>query len=187
MAVFFKKRKFLGSNINENINQPKAFIQAKDSIQYTSGINNLDSTQLNQIAFAISNNQEINHNTEIIYYEDNVNQIYRKISIGDSIFLGFESEFDNYRIIGFNHDYLYDPNAYGSKTITGKAGITFEFIGDIGGDPLFFSKMQTSYGDIIGWTNSYCRSQIYNMAIDRLQSKKFLDYKNILMILNLII
>ena len=123
MAVFFKRRKNNGDG-ETSTQGPQAYISPKGDLSYINGLSGLTGSQINEIAFAISNNNEINFNTETIYYEDNTKKIYRKITVGNEINMG---DWDM-RIIGFNHDILVDSEAYGVPTNSGKAGFTFETV-----------------------------------------------------------
>ena len=78
--------------------------------------------EINKIAKEISNDSNIDNRTA------SVEKLGSKLNVGDTKQVLYNGEYKKVRIIGFNHDELTDVNAYGTKTTTGKAGITFEFV-----------------------------------------------------------
>lgn len=97
-------------------------------VSYTNGLNGLTTDIINEISKAISNNSQIDSSTITVYVD--FGSEHRKLSCAYNGFsqvpiklLGTEKWFF---IIGFNHDDLSDPLAYGEATATGKAGITLQ-------------------------------------------------------------
>ena len=78
--------------------------------------------ELSAIAKAISNDSMITNDTEEA--QVTVNGETKTLKVGDTKKLDGKKV----RILGFNHDTLTDENAYGGKTATGKAGISFEYV-----------------------------------------------------------
>ena len=101
-----------------------ASLTAKSGISYTNGLNGLEADVISLFSAAISNNSDITNETSVIYLDNG--DIHRKVSIGDRVTLSLNGTNYAFDIIGFNHDTLTDTEAYGEKTATGKAGITFQ-------------------------------------------------------------
>ena len=71
------------------------------------------------------------------------------------------------RILGFNHDTLSEPNtAYGSKTATEKAGISFEYV-----DFLFAADMNNGIKNDGGWEKTVLRGILNGTTYDSLSIK----------------
>lgn len=93
--------------------------------------------------------------TQTVYVD--INDIHRKISVGDQITLPLNGTDYVFDVIGFNHDELADPlghGGYGAPTATGKAGITFQM------HDLFATKfvMNDSSTNAGGWKSSKMRT-----------------------------
>ena len=77
---------------------------------------------INEISKAISNCADITNTTQTVYLSDE-----SSISIGATVSYALSTqETVTDRILGFNHDNLTNPLAYGEATATGKAGITWQ-------------------------------------------------------------
>ena len=70
------------------------------------------------------------------------------------------------RILGFNHDPLTDSNAYGTKTATEKAGISFEYV-----DFLTSTEMNSSNTNSGGWANTSLRGTLNETTYNSLSIK----------------
>lgn len=105
---------------------PTISLEPVSGVTYTDGIADLDPYIINDIAKAISNNNQILYTTETIYVD--LTSIHRKVSVGNEIPIQFGNAVYQFRIIGFNHDLLSDATAYGSVTATGSAGLTLEMV-----------------------------------------------------------
>lgn len=95
----------------------------QSGVTYTTGLSNVSSNMISYISKCISNNANVTNKTTTVYYDDKDNNHY-KISIADEVTISLNDTNYTFDIIGFNHDTLADANAYGSATVTGKAGIT---------------------------------------------------------------
>lgn len=103
---------------------PKASTSPVSGVSYSNGLSGLSESKINQIAKAISDNNQITEKTSVVYVDEDSSNLHRKITIGDIVKVNEVS----FNIIGFNHDDLYSANAYGKSTATGKAGFTFQRI-----------------------------------------------------------
>ena len=103
---------------------PTASLTAQSGVSYTNGLNGLEADVISLFSAAISNNSDITNETSVVYLDKG--DIHRKVSVGDQVTLSLNGTNYAFDIIGFNHDTLTDPAAYGEETATGKAGITFQ-------------------------------------------------------------
>ncbi len=97
---------------------------AKSGVTYTDGLSGIDAATVSIFAQAISNNSAITSSTSTVYID--YGGVHRKVSVGDQVALSLNGTSYNFDVIGFNHDTLTTPTAYGAATATGKAGITFQ-------------------------------------------------------------
>ncbi len=100
---------------------------AKSGVTYTDGLSGIDAATVSIFAQAISNNSAITSSTSTVYID--YGDVHRKVSVGDQVALSLNGTSYNFDVIGFNHDTLTTPTAYGAATATGKAGITFQMHG----------------------------------------------------------
>lgn len=105
---------------------PTTSLEPVSGVTYTDGIADLDPDVINDIAKAISNNNQILYTTETIYVD--LATMHRKVSVGDEIPIQLGNAVYQFRVIGFNYDRLSNPSAYGSVTATGYAGFTLEMV-----------------------------------------------------------
>lgn len=117
---------FVTGDFTAQTSVPVASITPSSGVVYGTGISDLDPSLINSIARAISNNSSITYETEVVYI-DMVN-FHRKISIGDTVSIALDDAVHEFRILGFNSNSLFDSTAYGSVTLTGAAGLTFEMV-----------------------------------------------------------
>ena len=113
-----------------------------DSIEYSW-------EEIAEIAKAISNETSITDDTETATVT--VNGVQKTLNVGDKATLDGKKV----RILGFNHDELVDPSAYGTITATGKAGISFEYV-----DILTSTQMNSSDTNSGGWNASTLRGTL---------------------------
>lgn len=113
-----------------------------DSIEYSW-------EEIAEIAKAISNDTSITDDTETATVT--VNGVQKTLNVGDKATLDGKKV----RILGFNHDELVDPSAYGTITATGKAGISFEYV-----DILTSTQMNSSDTNSGGWNASTLRGTL---------------------------
>lgn len=121
-------------------------------VSYTSGLSGLSAEDVTAFAEAISNNSNITNATSTVYVD--FGSIHRKISVGDQVTLPLDGTNYAFDVIGFNHDALTTPTAYGVATATGKAGITFQM------HDLFVTifAMNDSRTNAGGWKSSKMRT-----------------------------
>ena len=131
---------------------PTASLTAQSGVSYTNGLNGLEADVISLFSAAISNNSDITNETSVVYLDNG--DIHRKVSVGDQVTLSLNGTNYAFDIIGFNHDTLTDPAAYGEETATGKAGITFQM------HDLFATtyKMNSSTTNSGGWKSSAMRT-----------------------------
>ena len=131
---------------------PTASTSAAAGVSYTSGLSGVSAADVTAFAELISNNSGITNATFTVYVD--FGNIHRKISVGDQITLPLDGTNYAFDVIGFNHDELTTPTAYGAATATGKAGITFQ-MHDLFGTDFAMNNEDTTIG---GWGISKMRT-----------------------------
>ena len=125
----------------------------------------LEKIDWNEIAKAISNDTSITDDTETATVT--IKGVQKTLNVGDKTTLDGKTV----RILGFNHDELAEPTAYGTSTATGKAGISFEYV-----DFLISAQMNSSNTNSGGWNTSAIRGTLngttYNSLIIKNNIKK---------------
>lgn len=129
-----------------------ASTSAAPGVNYTAGLSGLEASDVTAFAEAISNNSGITNATSTVYVD--FGDVHRKISVGDQVILPLNGTNYAFDVIGFNHDALTTPTAYGAATATGKAGITFQMHDLFGTD----FKMNDSMTNAGGWKSSKMRT-----------------------------
>ena len=129
-----------------------ASLTATSGVTYTAGLAGVSAEEVSVYAAAISNNAEITNATTVVYID--FGKIHRKVSVADQVTLSLNGVDYAFDVIGFNHDELTTPTAYGAVTATGKAGITFQM------HNLFATtyRMNSGNTNIGGWKNSEMRT-----------------------------
>ena len=132
--------------------KPTASLTAQSGVSYTNGLNGLGADVISLFSAAISNNGAITNTTSTVYID--FGSVHRKVSVGDRVTLSLNGTNYAFDIIGFNHDTLTDTEAYGERTATGKAGITFQM------HNLFATtyKMNSTHTSEGGWKRSAMRT-----------------------------
>ncbi len=130
---------------------PTASVTPTAGVTYINGLSGVDASDVTVFAQAISNNSDITNATSTVYVD--FGSVHRKISVGDQVTLPLDGTNYAFDVIGFNHDELTTPTAYGSVTATAKAGITFQM------HDLFGTKFSMNYIDdnAGGWKGSFMR------------------------------
>ena len=116
--------------------------------------------EINQLAKAISNDININNTTESVT-KTIAGKTYTAV-VGDVKKIEIDNKAYTIRILGFNHDTLsneQESNSYGEETLTGKAGITFEFATLLSEEVMNDKKI--NYG---GWKESLIRKKLNNTS-----------------------
>ena len=131
---------------------PEASLTPKPGITYTSGISGIDPAMLTMFSQAISNNADITSETNTVYVDYKSTHV--KIDVGNQVAIDLNGTNYAFDVIGFNHDELTYANAYGSTTVTGKAGITFQM------HDMFATEypMNSSHTNSGGWKSSTMRT-----------------------------
>ena len=129
-----------------------ASLTPKSGVTYTAGLAGVSAEEISVYAAAISNNAEITNATTVVYID--FGKVHRKVSVADQITLSLNGVDYAFDVIGFNHDELTTPTAYGAATKTGKAGFTFQM------HDLFATtyKMNSSSTNRGGWKNCNMRT-----------------------------
>ena len=131
---------------------PIASLTPKSGITYTSGLSGIGPATLTLFSQAISNNAAITNTTNTVYVD--YEQTHVKIDVGNQVTIDLNGTNYAFDVIGFNHDTLTDVNAYGSATVTGKAGITFQ-MHDLFATTHVMNSSNTNSG---GWKSSAMRT-----------------------------
>lgn len=136
---------------------PAASTSAASGVNYTAGLSGLEASDVTAFAEAISKNSGITNETSIVYVD--FGSVHRKISVGDQVTLPLNGTNYTFDVIGFNHDTLTTPTAYGAATATGKAGITFQM------HDLFATTyaMNSSNSNSGGWKSSEMRTSTMSL------------------------
>lgn len=103
---------------------PTASLTPKPGITYTTGLSGIEPAILTMFSQAISNNADITDATNTIYLD--YEQTHVKLDVGNQVTIDLNGTSYAFDVIGFNHDTLTTPTAYGAATATGRAGITFQ-------------------------------------------------------------
>lgn len=134
------------------VEEPSASVTPTAGVTYINGLSGVEAPDVTAFARAISNNSGITNETITVYVD--FGSIHRKISVGDQVTLPLNGTNYAFDVIGFNHDELTTPTAYGTATATGKAGITFQ-MHDLFGDYFTMNDTNTNTG---GWKSSKMRT-----------------------------
>lgn len=134
------------------VKEPSASVTPTAGVTYINGLSGVEAPDVTAFAQAISNNSDITNETTTVYVD--FGSVHHKISVGDQVTLPLNGTSYAFDVIGFNHDELSNPTAYGAATATGKAGITFQM------HDLFriFSVMNDDETNIGGWKSSKMRT-----------------------------
>lgn len=132
--------------------KPTASVTPQSGVNYTAGLSNLEASDVTDFAQAISNCAGVTNETTAVYID--YGDVHRKISVGDQVTLPLNGTNYAFDVIGFNHDALTTPTAYGAATATGKAGITFQ-MHDLSRTQFVMNDANTNTG---GWKNSKMRT-----------------------------
>ena len=103
--------------------------------------------EITEMAQIISNTDSINEDTAEVKLT--INNQEKILGVGDTLKLDEKTV----RILGFNHDELVDPSAYGTTTATGKAGISFEYVDFL----ITLDNMSGYSSNSGGWASSAAR------------------------------
>lgn len=131
--------------------KPVAKTSATAGVAYTNGLAGVTADLMALYAEAISNNSAISRTTSVVYIDFGSNS--RKLTIGDTMSFHINNTTVQARLISFNTDTLADAAAYGSKTATGKCGMTFDTVTTVSN-----AKMNNGNTSTGGWNSSLMRT-----------------------------
>lgn len=134
--------------------KPIASTAATDGVTYINGLSGLSAAEIALIGEAISNDSAIMKNTSTVYLDWGKNS--RKVCVGDSVNISLAGSTYDFIIVGFNHDALTTPTAYGDATSTGMAGITLQMRACLS----TAYTMNTSHTNAGGWDGCALRTAI---------------------------
>ena len=139
------------NSVNKVSNVEKVTTDLKDGIAYSWD-------EIAEMAKAISNDSSITDDTETATVNGKTLKVGQmKVLDGKRV-----------RILGFNHNTLSEPNtAYGSRTATGKAGISFEYVDFL----ISSAKMNSSDTNSGGWVNAALRGTLNGTTYNSLSIK----------------
>ena len=124
--------------------------------------------ELSTIAQLISSNTNITSDTAEVTLT--LNGATKTLGVGDTASVDGKTV----RILGFNHDQLTDSNAYGTKTATGKAGISFEYVDFVTSN----SQMNASDSNYNGWAAMPLRTTLNGTVYESLSIKNYIKAVN---------
>ena len=120
------------------------------------------------IAQLISSNTNITSDTAEVTVT--LNGATKTLGVGDTASVDGKTV----RILGFNHDPLTDSNAYGTKTGTEKAGISFEYVDFVTYD----SAMNPNNNNTNGWAAMPLRTTLNGTVYESLSIKNYIKAVN---------
>ena len=158
-------------NLKETIKGPIAVKTASNAVPgsttHTTSAITYSWADLATIAQLISNNSNITSDTAEVTVT--LNGATKTLGVGDTASVDGKTV----RILGFNHDPLTDSNAYGTKTATGKAGISFEYV-----DFVTSSYMNAFADNTNGWAAMPLRTTLNGTVYESLSIKNYIKAVN---------
>lgn len=139
--------------------KPVAKTSATAGVAYTDGLDGVTADLMALYAEAVSNNSAISRTTSVVYLDFGSNS--RKLTIGDTMNFSINNTTVQARLISFNTDTLANAAAYGSKTATGKCGVTFDTVTSVS-----TAKMNNSGTSTGGWNASSMRTSTMATLFD---------------------
>ncbi len=124
--------------------------------------------EISTIAKMISNNSNVTSDTAEVTVT--LNGATKTLGVGDTASVDGKTV----RILGFNHDPLTDSNAYGTKTGTGKAGISFEYVDFI----ISNSAINPNNNNTNGWAAMPLRTTLNGTVYESLSIKNYIKAVN---------
>ena len=159
-------------NLKETIKGPIAVKTASNAVPgsttHTPSAITYSWADLATIAQLISSNTNITSDTAEVTVT--LNGATKTLGVGDTTTVDGKTV----RILGFNHDTLTDSNAYGTKTATGKAGISFEYVDFVTSN----SQMNASGRNYNGWAAMPLRTTLNGTVYDSLSIKNYIKAVN---------
>ena len=159
-------------NLKETIKGPIAVKTASNAVPgsttHTASAITYSWADLATIAQLISSNTNITSDTAEVTVT--LNGATKALGVGDTASVDGKTV----RILGFNHDPLIDSNAYGTKTGTGKAGISFEYVDFVIDD----SAMNSAITNTNGWAAMPLRTTLNGTVYESLSIKNYIKAVN---------
>ena len=159
-------------NLKETIKGPIVVKTASNAVPgsttHTTSAITYSWADLATIAQLISNNSNITSDTAEVTVT--LNGATKTLGVGDTASVDGKTV----RILGFNHDQLTDSNAYGTKTATGKAGISFEYVDFVTSN----SQMNASDSNYNGWAAMPLRTTLNGTVYESLSIKNYIKAVN---------
>lgn len=160
-------------NLKETIKGPIAVKTASNAVPgsttHTPSAITYSWADLASIAQLISNNTNITSDTAEVTVT--LNGTTKALGIGDTAAVDGKKV----RILGFNHDQLTDSNAYGTKTATGKAGISFEYVDFVISSD---QKMNNIASNTDGWAAMPLRKTLNRTVYNSLSINNYIKAVN---------
>ncbi len=160
-------------NLEETIEGPIAVITAgiavPGSTTHTTSAITYSWEDLATIAQLISSNTNITSDTAEVTVT--LNGSTKTLGVGDTASVDGKTV----RILGFNHDPLTDSNAYGTKTATVKAGISFEYVDFVTSS---YQAMNSANTNKNGWAAMPLRTTLNGTVYDSLSIKNYIKAVN---------
>jgi hypothetical protein len=160
-------------NLKETIKGPIAVKTASNAVPgsttHTASAITYSWADLATIAQLISSNTNITSDTAEVTVT--LNGATKTLGVGDTASVDGKTV----RILGFNHDPLTDTNAYGTKTATGKAGISFEYVDFVTSS---YQQMNTFADNTNGWAAMPLRTTLNGTVYESLSIKNYIKAVN---------
>ncbi len=160
-------------NLEETIEGPIAVKTASNAVPgsttHTTSAITYPWADLATIAQLISSNTNITSDTAEVTVT--LNGATKTLGVGDTASVDGKTV----RILGFNHDPLTDSNAYGTKTATGKAGISFEYVDFVTSS---YQAMNTVNDNTNGWAAMPLRTTLNGTVYESLSIKNYIKAVN---------
>ena len=160
-------------NLKETIKGPIAVKTASNAVPgsttHTASAITYSWADLATIAQLISSNTNITSDTAEVTVT--LNGATKTLGVGDTASVDGKTV----RILGFNHDTLTTSTAYGTKTATGKAGISFEYVDFVTSS---YQQMNSSSTNSGGWAATALRTTLNGTVYDSLSIKNYIKAVN---------
>ena len=124
---------------------------------------NWDDDLMTEMGQAISNNSSITNRTTTVYLDKGAD--HYKLEVGDSILMLINGVYQEWVVLGFNHDELATDTAYGAETDTGMAGISTGMLNCL----IFKEAMETTDDNTGGWGDSELRTNLQETILQTMQ------------------
>lgn len=125
---------------------------------------NWDDDLMTEMGQAISNNSSITNRTTTVYLDKGAD--HYKLEVGDSILMLIDGIYQEWVVLGFNHDQLSSATAYGASSETGMAGISCGML-----DCLRYKyAMGSSDDNTGGWGNAAFRTTLMTTILQSMQT-----------------